>query len=235
MAKKKQKKGPAQTHKVSPLKYLREKGRSLPVYKCYLNKDWQEAGMATIIISRLRPDGRYVGASYLVDTFCLGVKDAYVCIDLEEDDLKDWVDRHSESGEITEVSYPEVHNLILGAIEFAEEGGVTPCKEYETEAQYLLSEDTEDIPLIEYEYGYKGKHLLIDNGMGDSKWIHTLEENLGDMFEYDGDYDDDDEFYDEDFDDDDYEFYDDDEFEDEDEEFEDDDEEDDDEEDDDRE
>ena len=58
---------------------------------------------------------------FFLDTFCLGVKDAFY---------------------------------------FAEEAGIKPCKEYAI-AQYVLEEDTEDIPLIEYEFGRDGRHFLM--------------------------------------------------------------------------
>lgn len=42
--------------------------------------------------------------------------------------------------------------MIFGAIAFAEEAGITPSNSFEL-TQYLLEEDTEDVPLIEYDYG----------------------------------------------------------------------------------
>ena len=52
-----------------------------------------------------------------------------------------------------------VHNWIYGAIAWANEAGISPHKSFSV-TQYMLEEDTEDIPLIEYEFGCNGKHRL---------------------------------------------------------------------------
>lgn len=79
MAKKKSKnknKGQQQPA-LSPYRFMREKARKLPIEKCYIAPpDWQESGMAHVIVTRIRPSGNLVMGTFLVDTFCLGVKDA---------------------------------------------------------------------------------------------------------------------------------------------------------------
>lgn len=58
-----------------------------------------------------------------------------------------------------ECSYEEAHNRVWGSIAYAEEAGIRPDKSFLL-TQYMLEEDTDDIPLIEYEYGKDGKHFL---------------------------------------------------------------------------
>lgn len=181
--KKNKKKGGSQV-KISPEKYMRDRVRNLPIGKCYINPDWQESGMAHIIVTRNRAGGSIVYASFLVDTFCLGVKDAEYAIDLTADDLEDAIKHFRSTHEMEETDYEKVHNLIYGAIEFAEEGGIAPVKEF-TYASYALSEDTDDIPLIEYEYGKDGKHLLIIGEDGkERRYLPILSERLGDDFSF---------------------------------------------------
>ncbi|WP_286526234.1 DUF1186 domain-containing protein, partial [Duncaniella freteri] len=88
------------------------------------------------------------------------------------------------------------------AMAFAEEGGIKPSKEFDP-AGYILEEDTDDIPLIEYDFGKNGKHFLIVNPeRKEMPYYHTLKKNLGDDFEYvmpfgeeyEDDSDDDDEY-----------------------------------------
>ena len=57
-------------------------------------------------------------------------------------------------------SYDEAHNCIYGAIAFAEEAGIEPDKSFKI-TQYMLDEDDDNIPLIEYKYGKDGKHTLL--------------------------------------------------------------------------
>ncbi|MCM1077231.1 MAG: DUF1186 family protein [Bacteroides sp.] len=181
MAKKKNKGKSQQKVQISPERFMRDKVRKLPIGKCYISSGWEEGGIATIIVTRVRPDGNLVVGQFLVDTFCLGVKAASYHINVADYRLKEQL---READFMKETSYDEVHNIIFGAISFAEEGGIKPAKNFGI-AGYILEEDTDDIPLIEYEFGKNGKHLLIvtDNGT-EQQYINTLRQNLGDDFNY---------------------------------------------------
>lgn len=90
---------------------------------------------------------------------------------------------------------------------FAEEFGIKPDKSFAL-TQYILEEDTEEIPLIEYKYGRGGRpHLVAETSLEASKYIPILEESTGGDFGLeileDRDVFDDDEFDDE-FDDDEF-------------------------------
>lgn len=160
---------------------MRERVRNLPIGKCYINPDWQKEGLAHIILTRNRAGGNIVYASLLVDTFCLGVKDAEYAIDFTPQELEEALAHFRKNHELEEIEYEKVHNLIYGAIEFAEEGGIKPVKEFGP-ASYILEEDTEDIPLIEYEYGNNGKHFLVIGPDGNErKYLKTLYDHLGDQ------------------------------------------------------
>ena len=184
MAKKKTKKANSQPQHQSPEKYIRQKARTLPIGKCYITGDWQEQGLAQIVVTRLRPSGNLVVGYYLVDTFCLGVKDAICFSNMTKDEFDNLLKRLGQHNSLKEITYNEAHNIIFGAIAFAEEGGVEPAKEFNL-AEYILEEDTDDIPLIEYEFGKEGKHfLVIASQQSDKRYIKTLQKNLGDNFEF---------------------------------------------------
>lgn len=214
MAKKKKKSGKSNINKgMSPVKFMKEKARQLPLEKCYINENWQEDGLSEVIITRRRKDGDLSVGCFLVDTFCLGVKDAFYRHKFTDDDLKDLLRKLEAKFSMKEISYEEAHNLILGAVEFAEEAGIEPHKDFEITSN-ILEEDNDDIPLIEYEYGKDGKYLLIVGPTGiEIKYLNTLRDRLGDKFDYvapfgdipfDDDYDDDyyyEDGWDDDFDD----------------------------------
>lgn len=164
--------------------YMRRVMRSLPVEKCYVNSDWAEQGMAHVVIVRRRPDGKFAMVVYLVDTYCLGVKDAFWRTSLEKVELDAMIKNFEDRIAVEECDYATAHNLILGAIEFAEEGGIKPCKEWLV-GQYGLNEDTDDIPLIKFDYGIDGKHFLNTYTRSEgAKYIPILEANLGDNFDW---------------------------------------------------
>lgn len=186
MAKKKKKKkssGQQQT-KMSPARFMREKARTLPIGKCYITPDWKESGISQIIITRVRPSGNLSIGIFLVDTFCIGVKDAAYYANMLEEDFADLIKRYESGPGLEEISYNEAHNIIYGAIDFAEEGGIKPAKDFKT-AGYILEKDTDEIPLIEYEFGKDGKHFLVINSdKREMPYFHQLKKTLGDDFKF---------------------------------------------------
>ena len=62
---------------ISPKKFMQTKARTLPIGKCYVNDGWEENGFAIVVVTRIRPSGNLVYGQFLVDTYCLGVKDAF--------------------------------------------------------------------------------------------------------------------------------------------------------------
>ncbi len=200
MAKTKKKNNPTpQRGGLSQDDYMRKVMRSLPVDKCYVNSDWQEQGMAHAIVVRRRPDGKFALANYLVDTFCLGVKDAFWRTRLDDIELKEIIDNYKGRIDLEECSYATVHNLVLGAVEFAEEGGIEPCREWAV-GQYGLDEDSDDIELIEFDYGLDGQHFLNTRTRTEgAKYLPILQAHLGDNFSYRFEDEEDDMPYDDDY------------------------------------
>jgi len=80
-------------------------------------------------------------------------------IRVDADDFIDTVEMLSETTELEECSYEEAHNIIYGAIEYAAEQGRKPHNSFMI-TKYMLEEDTDDIPLIEYEFGNSFRHNL---------------------------------------------------------------------------
>lgn len=202
MAKKKKKKGTGQTAPLSPERYIREKARLLPVDRCLVNADWKDAGLADVIVIRRHTNGHFTLGAFLVDTFCRGVYDSFYKFNIDEEELEDMLDRIADHGqEMIEVGYAEAHNIVFGAIEFADEAGIKPCKEFAL-TQYLLEEDTDDVPLIEYDFGKEGKHwLFAHSNLEASRYLPAMKKALGNNYEVTIVDDDDDDDMEEDYDD----------------------------------
>lgn len=193
MAKKKQKKQQTGQQFLSPEQYMKQRARSLKIGACYVSDEMTESGEGHVIVTRQHTGGRISVAFYLVDIFCLGVKDSFFRLRLEEDELEDMLDRIPS---IRECSYEEAHNWIYGAIAWAEEAGIAPDKSFAI-TKYMLEKDTDDVPLIEYEFGRDGKHLLIaNNNLEASRYLPLMKKNLGEgnftvtiQTDYDEDFD----------------------------------------------
>lgn len=196
----------------SPEQYIRTRVRTLPIDRCYINQDSWIDGTAAIAVVRRHPQGTFTIGMYLVDLFCRGVYDSYYHFSIDDDEVDEILEtyfNHSNTS-FKQTSYVEVHNIIYGAISFAEEAGIMPCKEWNL-TRYILEEDTDEIELIEYEFGENGRHfLMVGTRLEASRYIPALNEHLGignyDVYIHDDDdYDDD--FDDEDYDDDDNDIF----------------------------
>ena len=176
MAKKNKKKQQTGQQFLSPEQFMKQRARSLEIGTCYVSDDMTECGEGYVIVTRRHTGGRVSMAMYLVDTYCIGVKDSLFRLRLEEDELEEMLDR---APDMRECSYEEAHNWVYGAIAWAEEAGIEPDKSFAV-TKYMLEEDSDDIPLIEYEFGRDGKHLLMaNNNLEASRYIPLLKKNLG--------------------------------------------------------
>jgi hypothetical protein len=182
--KKKAKKKPtAQAQQqMSPKNYiLTGRARKLPIAECWISADWQKAGICSIVVARKHATGNMTFGIYLVDTFCLGLKNSnpvFNKLEYEYEDLLDKIfDPHIAGKEA--IDYALAHNIIYGAIAYAEDLGFKPQKDWAL-SQMILEDDTEDIELIEVEFGKDGKPLFM-NGPYDNvqKVLNTLKQSVG--------------------------------------------------------
>ncbi|PLB86337.1 hypothetical protein C0T31_06370 [Dysgonamonadaceae bacterium] len=151
---------------LSPENYIRQRARNLPLYQCLINDGWNDHGIANIIVSREHINGNITACFYLVDLFCLGVKDTFFRFNISKWEYDGMIEKFTETMPMSVVEYNLVHNIIFAALEFAEEIGFNPHKDFESITQYMLEEDDEKIPLIDIACGGKnGKPHYIQGEM----------------------------------------------------------------------
>ena len=145
---------------LTPEQYIRQKARTLPLGQCYMNKNWFISGIAIGVVCRCHKMGTYTFGVFQLDTFCSGLIDCKIEFSKDKQSYDNIMAYLKDSFKVEPVTYQEVHNLIYGAIAFGEDAGFTAPSIYNL-AKFLLEEDTEDIPLINYQYGRFGKHFLL--------------------------------------------------------------------------
>ena len=138
---------------LSPENYIRTKSRSLPIYECLINTEWDEVKMASIVIARQHTGGNISFCFYAVDLTCLGVKYSTFMFNVSMVDYKAKLEEFDADVTLTPVEYALVHNIIHAGVEYAEEYEFKPCKAFTTVTQYFLEEDTDDIELIDIRCG----------------------------------------------------------------------------------
>lgn len=161
-----------------PENFIKTRARGLPLGSCYITPDWEESGIANILVSRKHTNGNFTLGFYLVDLKCLGIKDAFFKFNVSEDEMFGLVDYVNG----VDIEYNIVHNIIYGADAFANDCGFKPHKSW-TVAQFILEEDNDDIPLIDIEFGENGVPAYYvgpnDNPERINQILATLDKNFG--------------------------------------------------------
>ena len=159
---------------------IRTRARNLPIHKCYINKDWKESLIATIIVTRKHTNENITMGNFLVDLKLLGVKDCTYRFNespLRMDEILE--NRHNL---LEECDYALVHNIVYAGLEFAEDYGFTPHKHFKT-AKFILEEDTDDIPMMEIPLGEDGIPVLeVPYGENGQREMAILDKTAGDDY-----------------------------------------------------
>lgn len=198
MAKNKKKKNTKPV--LSPKQYIKTNMRSLPYHICFASEGWDSSDnidLVTVIVSKKFQSGKIAYASYLIDKCCLGIKDTLCVLSNTEEEFQEAVENFSNNsgGALMEISVEDVHNLVYGALDYAEELGFSPNIDWAI-TQYFLDEAliTEGIDKI--KFGRNGKPYFMSGPYDDTKKIlATLRKNVGEgNFHYtvEVDFDDDD-------------------------------------------
>lgn len=158
-----------------------------PLHQCLANITMFASGMGTVIVSRTAPNGDIIVGMYLLDTFCLGVKDAIVQVVMpyEYDEMISEL-RRNELLQTVESSY--ARKLVEGAAAYAATLGFKPHSGYQT-AKELFGDIDASACSDEFAFGKMGKPFYIvgpnDSPLKRRRILATLEKNVGvGNFEY---------------------------------------------------
>lgn len=169
-------------------------------YEAYISDGWEEHGMANVVVVRHRPDGAADFGVFIVDLYCLGVKDAMADLGVSEADVRDMVEEQLPP-DFTRAFEPAcAKKLIEGALAYAESLGFSPHRDFR-KARKVLSGIDASTCQRSFTFGCGGKPCYIQ-GPNDSeervdRILGILEARFGpDGFDYelldeeeDGDFD----------------------------------------------
>lgn len=136
------------------------------------------AGLAQIFVTRIERN-QYLVCGYLVDYWCLGVKDALGPRKLNRTKYEAMVNQAyaNFNQDYREISLEQAQAIIFGAVEYAEQLGLKPHPDFEAAKGHLGKPSEELLPI---EFGREGKPFYL-NGPYDNpeRIIAKLRETLG--------------------------------------------------------
>jgi hypothetical protein len=133
---------------------------NFPILHCCMFKGLWEKGIGQVVVSRSLPNGTVAFAVFLVDVFCLGVKNAFANIRSRLDyDEKHFDDLRSRF-EIVHVKPEYVRKMIEGAVQYADSLGLPPHPDYRT-AKLIFGDISAESCTEQFSYGNDGKPLYV--------------------------------------------------------------------------
>src|ERR1035437_4289873 len=164
---------------LSPEKYIKTQARALPVVECLVSEDGEDAGICNVLVARMHKTGRLTVGIYLIDMYCLGLRDTLYEFNITPEDYQDL---KNSGDKLIVCEYVTAHNIIYGAIAFAEDFGFKPDSAFSV-SQFTLEEDDDRMELMDMEFGFDGMPCFMPGPDDDAVKIKqvtaTLERTAG--------------------------------------------------------
>lgn len=134
-----------------------------PIHECLIPEDLFETGLGNVTFARKAPSGGIALSAFVVDVFCLGVKNALFKVsninDYEENFKLGLFESHA-GRDFFVIDPMCARKLIEGAVAYAEALGFGPHSDYQNAKALFGDIDTRESPDV-YVYGKDGKPFYI--------------------------------------------------------------------------
>ncbi|MBK1724468.1 hypothetical protein [Thiocystis violacea] len=134
-----------------------------PIHECLVPSGLFETGIGSILVSRRLRNGDIAVSAFVLDTFCLGVKNAFFSL-LSEDryelELKASMLATHEGQHFERLHPACMKKLITGAVHYAEDLGFQPHRDYKGAVALLNGIDALVCP-TRFDFGSEGKPFYI--------------------------------------------------------------------------
>jgi hypothetical protein len=138
------------------------RARDYPLVECWISADWQQdrLGLVEIIVARLQPDDNICFGVYLVDKFCLGLKNTFTRAKFSPARYQYEAQMIFGDRQVVKCSPELAYQMIYASIDYAAQFGFTPNKDFDL-SQYMLAPRGEFSESYNLKFGKDGKPLFI--------------------------------------------------------------------------
>ena len=147
-----------------------------PIHECLVPANLFERGIGNLVFSRSLPEGRMALAMFLLDVFCLGVKDTFFAVvgrDEYDRRLRSW--RESES--LQRIDPACLRKLVEGGVVYARELGFNPHADYVVVHKIFGDVEAAACP-SHFQYGHAGKPFYISGPHETPTQVRTIVDQL---------------------------------------------------------
>jgi hypothetical protein len=147
-----------------------------PIHEALVPAKLFELGMGNLVFSRSLPDGRIALAAFLLDVFCLGVKNAFVAI-VTRDEYAQRLSSWSTVESLQPMDPACFRKLVEGGVAYAHDLGFNPHADYAVASQIFGDVQGAACP-TRFEYGHDGKPFYISGPHETATQVRTIVEQL---------------------------------------------------------
>ncbi len=137
-----------------------------PVHAAYVGDTVFTQGIGQVIIARSLPDGHVVAGLFLVDTYCLGVKNAFMMLKPRHE-FETIIETYYDADDLRPVTPAYARKLVEDAIAYARDLGFAPHRDFRDASAVLGDIDPTECDQT-FTFGKDGKPLYI-SGPNDSE------------------------------------------------------------------
>ena len=130
-----------------------------PVHSCLLQNAIFESGIGMVILTRKVGQRTLALAGFLVDRYCLGVKDAYFR-ETDQAEIESLIDSLETSAPFEAVDPSYARKLLREAVAYAGSLGLTPPADY-VAIEPLFGDVVADACDETFTFGFEGKPLYV--------------------------------------------------------------------------
>lgn len=130
-----------------------------PIHEALIPAKLFELGMGNLVFSRLLPDGRIALAAFLLDVFCLGVKNAFVAI-VSKGEYAMRRSSWSAAENLQPIEPTCFRKLVEGGVAYAQDLGFSPHEDYALARQIFGDVQATDCA-TRFKYGHDGKPFYV--------------------------------------------------------------------------
>jgi len=127
-----------------------------PILHCVTIADIWDQGIGNVLISRKLSGGRVAFVAFLVDIYCLGVKDVIMNVLPADRYRQEMFGRLNKKYKLLKLKPECLRKLVEGSVDFAADCGIAPHRDYRT-ARLIFGDVDATACTREFEFGKDGK------------------------------------------------------------------------------
>jgi hypothetical protein len=135
------------------------RAKAAPLHSCLVQRALFENGFGMVALTRKTGAHTFSLAAFLVDAFCLGVKDA-LFRELEEADLQPFLDSLEATAPFEAVDPSYARKLLRDAAAYARSLGLEPHADYAA-IEPLFGDVAADACEVQFQFGFQGRPFYV--------------------------------------------------------------------------